>query len=53
MGVILFVAIEHMVDASQNLGWGWDVITFVALLNIWLMVCHAWGGVGCDHIRFT
>ncbi len=31
--MITFVALEHMVDSTQQmgLGWGWGVITFVAL----------------------
>ena len=50
-GVKTFVALAHMVDATQHMGWGvgWGVTTSVALTQ------HmGWEvGWGCDHIRCT
>ena len=47
------VALEHMVDAMQQLRLGWDGLWYHLLdLNTWLMLRNSWvwiwGGVGCD-----
>ena len=54
--VITVVALEHMVDATQQLGLGWGGMWLHSLhLNTWLMLRKSWvwDGVICVNIRCT
>ena len=54
--VSTFVALEHMVDATQQLGLGRGGMFQPSLhLNTWLMLPNSWGwgGVGCFNLRCT